>query len=159
MTAPEKVSKFFYVCSAGDRLQSSFFNKRSFDLICLMESIEYMPDWREVFDLVKIYLRPGGGLYIKSHRANSAGHILNSDLKFRKSFHVGVPTRKTYMSIFEHEGIGINEVGWWPENYFRTMGLPFEIHLAAKVISKCLSPLINFMDRGGRVVICGSLGM
>lgn len=118
-----------------------------------------MPDWREVFDLAKSYLRLDSGFYIKSHRANSAGHILNSDLEFKKSFRGGVPTRKIYTSIFECEGIRNHEVGWWPENYFRTMGLPFEIHLAAKVISKCLSPLINFMDRGGRVVICGSLGM
>ena len=61
-----------------------------------------MSDWREVFDLVKIYLRPGGGLYIKSHSANSTCYIRNSDLEFRKHFHGGVPTRKTYMSIFEH---------------------------------------------------------
>lgn len=138
-------------------VMSSYFNEHSFDLICFMESIEYMPDWRKVFDLINTYLRPSGGLYIKSHSANSTCYIRNRDLEFRKTFHGGVPTRKTYIYILESEGFRIHEAGYWPENVFHTMGASFAYSLAAKIINKFLSPLVNFIERGDRVFICASL--
>ncbi|MFC2006409.1 class I SAM-dependent methyltransferase [Chloroflexota bacterium] len=85
----------------------------SFDLICFRESIYYMPDLHETFDILNTYLRPGGGIYIKCHVATSWYYSLNNDYSSRYSYSVaGMPTRKALTHMLTHEGYRIRKIGY-----------------------------------------------
>ena len=145
-----------------ENTMSNNFGRNSFDLICFFESIEYMQDWQEVFLVVRNYLVPGGGLYIKSHSAKSSLYMWEKDYESRKSFHGGVPTRRSYLYMMEREGFDVCESGFWPERFFLAGMVQKHIGtFIARVVSRVLSPmisiLVNLFDRGDRVFVCAKL--
>lgn len=84
------------------------------------------------------------------------------DYESRKSFHGGVPTRRSYLYMMEREGFDVCESGFWPERFFLAGMVQKHIGtFIARVVSRVLSPmisiLVNLFDRGDRVFVCAKL--
>jgi SAM-dependent methyltransferase len=100
-----------------DGIPSDLMMKHSFDLICFRGSIYYLPDLREVFDLIATYLKPRGGIYIDTPVATSLCFLLNKDYSSILGLPVSfVPTKKSLAYILNHEGFTIQDISYyWPE--------------------------------------------
>lgn len=86
---------------------------KTFDLICFRESIYYLPDLRETFDLLQTHLRPGGQVYIKSHVATSIFYHRNRDFSTRYRLYVeGMPTQESLLYILQEEGYQIHKIAY-----------------------------------------------
>lgn len=132
--------------------------EHSFDLICFRESIYYMINLRETFDLIATYLRPDGLLYIKCHTPTSMYYFKNKDYSSRYGAYVaGMPTKKSLAYIFNHEGYAIIKIGYLPENVFHTLHwLSFEKYFIGKIAGIFLSLFIHAIARGDRIVVYAS---
>lgn len=132
--------------------------EHSLALICFRESIYYMPDLRETFDLIKTYLRDDGGLYIKCHTPHSLYYSRNKDYSSRYGCSVnGMPTKKALTYMLNHEGYRIHEIGYYPESVFRTLHwTSLEGRIIAKITNRFLSPFVHAVGRGDRVVVYAS---
>jgi len=126
----------------------------TFDIICFRESIYYLPDLRETFDLLRQLLRPGGGLYITSHVLTSIYYWKNRDYLSRYGLNVsGMPAGKAIPNILIKEGYEIQKADYPPFNVLHTLGLPFAQSFWGRIIGGSLSPIVCGVGKGDRLYV------
>ncbi len=128
---------------------------RVFDLICFRESIYYLTDLRETFDLLRRVLRPGGGLYIKCHVPTSIFYWKNKDYSTRYGPSVsGMPTLKAMIRILVSEGYEIIKKGYYPTRVLYTLGSPIAQSLLGIAVDRLvLSPIVHSIGKADRMFI------
>jgi SAM-dependent methyltransferase len=98
--------------------------EHSLDLITFCDSLYYMPDLRETFELIHRYLKPSGGLYIVCHVATSIYYSVNHNYISRYGYYVeGIPTLKALAYILNTEGFKIHRMSY--ENFCRPVDINF----------------------------------
>ncbi len=125
-----------------------------FDIVTFRESIYYI-DPKEVMEAVNRILLVGGGLYIKAHVETSLyywRHTRPGDL-FLKRFKEGVkwfPNLQNVTSIVTAYGYEILSKGYFADNIFRVLDLPFADTLLGWWSGRSLSLIVNTLGYGDR---------
>lgn len=126
----------------------------TFDTICLRECIYYLPDLREVFDLLRRVLRPGGGLYITCHVPTSIYYWKNGNYFSRYKENVsGMPTLKAITNILIKEGYEIQKAGYLPFNILHILGWPYAWSFLGMIIMGSLFPVVHRIGKADRLYV------
>lgn len=134
-----------------DGIPDDIFKTRSIDLVCFRECLYYMPDLREIFDLLKKILAPSGGIYIKSHTPNSIYYMKFKDRSSRYGDYVaGMASRRTLNDILTKEGYEIIYSGYYPHNIFHTLDFRFANSISAKIIGRIFRPITEVLEVSDR---------
>jgi SAM-dependent methyltransferase len=128
---------------------------QTFDLVCFLESIYYLADLREAFDLLRRVLRPGGGLYIKAHVPTSIFYWKNKNYFSRYGHSAsGIPTLKAMTKILLREGYQIPKTGYFQFNVLDDLNFPGAHSFLGGIIGcRILSPIVSCMGKADRMFI------
>ena len=125
-----------------------------FDIVCFRESVYYLPDLRQAFNLLRRILRPGGGLYLHCHVPTSIYYWKNRNYLSRYGPNVsGMPTVKALTNILIKEGYEILKAGYLRRNVLHTLGLPFANLRVGGIIDSALWPVVHRLGKADRAVI------
>ena len=128
--------------------------RRIFDLVCFQESVYYLTDLRESFDLLRRILRPGGCLYIKCHVPTSILYWKSNYLRRYGPTVSGMPTLSALTKILLREGYQILKTGYYQFNVLHTLDFPGALSFLGGIIGyRILSPIVSCMGKADRMFI------
>lgn len=131
-----------------------------FDLICFRESGYYLSDLREVFDLLRRILAPGGHIYIKATQGQSIYFRFWPDYLARYNRAVQwIPTPGVLRYIFGQEGYRIRYAGAYPEHTLRILNVPMNrlTRLLSLMVDPVTRPLLHRLSCHDRLVVLASV--